>query len=350
MNPNIISLCVSGFVFVFACTFLLVPLNRRLSNKFGVIDLPDARKIHKDAIALAGGFSFAIPILVMQYIFSLLPIGQPFANQTQKLALLGFVTLMVGLMDDKYESSAKFKLLYQVLLAIVMYFAGFQIKTMTNPLGSEFQLGYLSFPITIFWYLLVINALNFIDGLDGLATGITVIISLLLTTLGIMSHNPFVSFLSLIMAAGSLAFLRFNFYPASIFMGDSGSLFLGLNIAAISTAGNMQFKGITAMTLLVPIIALLLPFFDIFLAVGRRLRNGTNIFKPDKAHLHHKMLDLGLSQRTVALVAYFITFLFALVAFGFSFSTKKILFIILVVLLFVLLLISYLLFKRENLK
>jgi UDP-GlcNAc:undecaprenyl-phosphate/decaprenyl-phosphate GlcNAc-1-phosphate transferase len=250
--------------------------------------------------------------------------------------------------DDKYESSAKFKLLYQLMLAIIMYFAGFQITTMTNPLGEAFQLGYLSFPITIFWYLLVINALNFIDGLDGLAAGITVIISLLLAVLGVMSHNPFVGFISLIITAGSLAFLRFNFFPAKIFMGDSGSMFLGLNIAAISTAGNMQFKGITAMTLLVPIIVLLLPFFDIFLAVFRRLRNRTNIFKPDKAHLHHKMLDLGLSQKTVALIAYFITFLLALIAFGFSFSTKKLVFIMLVVLLFVLLLISFMLFKREN--
>ncbi len=350
MNPNTLTLLVAGFILVFIATIIIVPLNRKLSTRFGIIDKPGPRRINTIAIPSSGGFSFAIPIIIMQYVFSLLPIGQPFAAQTQKLVLLGILTLFVGLMDDKYESSARFKLLYQVLLAVVMYFSGFQIRTMTNPLGSEFQLGYLSFPITIFWYVLVINAINFIDGLDGLLAGITVIISLLLSVLGIMSHNPLVSFFSLIMVAGTLAFLRFNFYPASIFMGDSGSMFLGLNIAAISTAGNSQFKGITAMTLLVPIIALLLPFFDIFLAVCRRIKNRTNISKPDKAHLHHKMLDLGLSQKTVALIAYFITFLFALMAFGFSFSTKKLLFMIFVVLLFVLLVISYMLFKRENLK
>lgn len=337
-----------GFIIVLILTYLLVPINRRLSVRFGIMDKPDSRKIHKEATALSGGLSFAIPILLMQLVFSMLPIGQVFADQTRKLILMGFITLMVGLMDDKYESSARFKLIYQILLAVIMYFSGFQITTMTNPLGSEFQLGVISFPITVFWYLLVINALNFIDGLDGLAAGITVIISLLLSVLGMMGDNPFVAFNSAIMAAGALSFLRYNFYPASIFMGDSGSLFLGLNIAAISSAGNMQFKGITAMTLLVPIIALLLPLFDIFLAVFRRLKNRSNIFKPDKSHLHHKMLDLGLSQKTVALIAYFITFLFALIAFGFSFSTKKMLLLTLVALLFILMIISYLLIKREN--
>ncbi|HNX00725.1 MAG TPA: MraY family glycosyltransferase [Candidatus Cloacimonadota bacterium] len=316
--------------------------------KLGILDKPSPRKIHKEATALSGGFSFAIPILLMQLIFSYLPQGQGFSEQTRKLVIMGFITLMIGLLDDKYVSSARFKLIYQIFLSIVMFFSGFQITTLTNPFGAEFQLGYLSFPITIFWYLLVINALNFIDGLDGLAAGITVIINLLLTVIGIMNHNPFVAFNSVILAAGAFAFLRYNFYPASIFMGDSGSMFLGLNIASISSAGSMQFKGITAMTMLVPIIALFLPLFDIFLAVFRRLKNKTNIFKPDKAHLHHKMLDLGLSQKTVALVAYFITFLFALIAFGFSFSTKKILFMLLIILLVICMIISYLLIRREN--
>jgi UDP-GlcNAc:undecaprenyl-phosphate GlcNAc-1-phosphate transferase len=163
-----------------------------------------------------------------------------------------------------------------------------------------------------------------------------------------MNHNPFVAFMSLIMAGSILAFLYYNFYPAKIFMGDTGSMFIGLNIAAISCSGSSQFKGVTALTLLVPIIGLFLPFLDIFLAVFRRLRSGVNIFKPDKAHLHHKMLDLGLSQKTVALLGYLITFLFGLIAFGFSFSTKKLLFLILVFLLSGLLIISYLALKREN--
>ncbi|OQX71913.1 MAG: UDP-N-acetylmuramyl pentapeptide phosphotransferase, partial [Candidatus Cloacimonas sp. 4484_275] len=156
--------------------------------------------------------------------------------------------------------------------------------------------------------------------------------------------------LSLILIGSNLAFLRFNFYPAKIFMGDTGSLFIGFNIAAISVIGSAQYKGITTMTLLIPIIASVIPLTDTFLAVFRRIKNRKNIFQADKEHLHHKMLELGFSQKTVAVISYIVTFIFGLTAFGFSFAPKEILLIVLLILIFILSVFIFIILKKGMLK
>jgi UDP-GlcNAc:undecaprenyl-phosphate GlcNAc-1-phosphate transferase len=190
------------------------------------------------------------------------------------------------------------------------------------------------------------NAINLIDGIDGLASGICVIVCAVLLVVGIKESNSIVIALSAFLLAGNLAFLRFNFYPAKIFLGDTGALFNGLVLAAISTAGNRQYKGITSMTLIIPLSVLAVPLIDMFLAIFRRIRGGNNIFTPDKKHLHHIMLSLGLSQRTVAIIVYFMTLLFGLIAIGFSFSTKKILFSVLLCLLTMAVVVSYIFMRK----
>jgi UDP-GlcNAc:undecaprenyl-phosphate/decaprenyl-phosphate GlcNAc-1-phosphate transferase len=185
--------------------------------------------------------------------------------------------------------------------------------------------------------------------MDGLATGISAIVSLVLLIVGIREQNVLVISLSGFLLSGCLAFLYYNFHPARIFLGETGVQFIALNIAAISTAGSAQFKGITSMTMMIPLAALGIPLLDVVLAVFRRIRVG-NIFTADKSHIHHTMLAFGLSQRTISIIVYFITMLFGLIAIGFSFTDKKVLFTLLMVLLALIVIVAYILMRMEHKK
>jgi UDP-GlcNAc:undecaprenyl-phosphate GlcNAc-1-phosphate transferase len=337
------------FTLIFAAAYVLtrflVPYNIRFSQKYGIIANPNSRSIHTVPIPTAGGLSLGLVTVLLQVIFGWLNIGNEYGISLIKLAGISLLVLVLGLFDDKFQSRVRYKLLGQILIAVLMFYAGYRVTYLTNPLGSHFLLGWLSLPVTLIWFLLTMNAINLIDGLDGLAAGITCIVSIVLAIVGMTSGNPLVLVLAAILLGTNLAFLKYNFYPARIFMGDTGSLLIGLNIAAISTAGNTTFKGITAMTMMVPVIALAIPFIDTVLAVFRRIGKGS-IFRADKAHLHHYLLKLGLSQKTIALITYFITCLFGLAAIGFSFSSKKILFSLVVLLMAVMIMLAYYIIHR----
>ncbi|MDP8203312.1 MAG: MraY family glycosyltransferase [Candidatus Tenebribacter mawsonii] len=316
-----------------------------MSNKWNLLDHPQQRKIHTVTTPIAGGLSFGIPIILIQIlIYFLFP---EFGFQLLYLAVGGFLMLLLGFLDDKARIKANYKLITQIVIITIIYFAGFNIQLLTNPFGETIALGCFSFPVTILWFLLVVNAFNLIDGLDGLASGIAIIVATVLLAVGYSKSNTIIIFSSLTLIGANLAFLRYNFYPAKIFMGDTGSLFLGFNIAAISIVGKGEFKGITSMTLLVPIIALAIPIMDTALAIFRRVNKKENIFQADKEHIHHKLHEIGLSQKHIALISYFVTVLFGLIAFGFSFSSKKLLLLILLFLLFILLIFVFYLFKKE---
>lgn len=340
-----ISYYLMSILFSFAFTYLLVPLNIRMSQKYGLLDHPHDRGIHKEAIPLAGGFSFALPIFILQLVLSFYAVD--YTHQLRLLTLYGMIILLVGYLDDKKKFTAKYKLLFQILVAVLLYAAGFRIEILTNPFGDSLNLGILSFPITVAWFLLLINAFNLVDGLDGLATGIAILVSLVLFVVGIINGHIVLSLLSLALVGSCGAFLRFNFFPARIFMGDTGSMFLGLEVAAISVIGSAQYKGITAMTMILPISVLIIPLTDTLLAVLRRVHHRRHIFQGDKQHIHHKLLNLGLNQKAIALISYFITFLFGLVALGFSLTSKEILFILLVCMILLLFSAIILLFKKE---
>ena len=332
------------FFFTFTITYFLVPINIWFSKRFHLIDSPHDRGIHHDTIPLAGGLSFAIPIILLQIIFIF--IKYEYKEQFLTLVLGNLLILGLGYFDDKRKFTAKYKLIIQILIVTLVYFLGFRIILLTNPFGLEINLGFLSLPITVIWFLIVINAFNLIDGIDGLAIGIALITVTVLFSVGLVYSNELIILLSIGFIGSSLAFLRYNFYPAKIFMGDTGSLFIGFNIAAISIFGASQYKGITTMTLLIPITVLIVPISDTIMTILRRIKRKKNIFQADKEHLHHKMLDLGFSQKTIALICYFITFLFGLIAFGFSFASKEVLLGILTLLLLILIILILLLLKR----
>ena len=333
------------FLFSLVITYILVPINIKFSKKQKLISYPYTRGIHSVPTPIAGGLSFGIPIIIIQFlIYFIFP---ELGSQFLYLSVGGSLMLLLGFLDDKTKLSAKYKLIFQIVIITIIYFSGFSIKLLTNPFGSTIILGYFSYPVTIMWFLLVVNAFNLIDGLDGLASGIALIVATVLLSVGILKSNQIIIFSSLALIGANLAFLKYNFYPARIFMGDTGSLFLGFNIAAISIIGNAEFKGITSMTLLVPIIALAIPIMDTIYAILRRANKKKNIFQADKEHIHHKLHEIGLSQKNIALISYFITLLFGLIAFGFSFSSKKVLLSILLFLLFILIIVVYNIFKKE---
>lgn len=340
---------IAASCFIFVATNLLVPWNIRFATRHGILARPNERRIHRTSIAEAGGLSFGLPIIATQLLFAFLHLGAEISRLYFELSVIGILALTFGMIDDRFESRARHKLIWQLLLGIIMYVIGYRIHYLTNPLGEHFVLGWMSFPLTVIWYVIVINAINLIDGIDGLATGIAAIVCVVLLVVGLREANTLVISLSCFLLGGILAFLIHNFHPAKIFLGETGSQFIGLYIAAISTAGTAQFKGITSMTMIIPMAALAIPFLDVLLAVFRRLRVG-KIFKADKAHIHHTMLAFGLSQRAISLIAYFVTILFGLVAIGFSFTDKKVLFSLLMVLLALVVILAYIFMKMERKK
>lgn len=330
-------------------THLLIPANIKLSKRYKIVAHPNARRIHKDVTPEAGGLSFALPILLFQSLMGYFLFEKVQGLMMLQLSGVGFLVLVLGLIDDRFEAKARFKALAMLGIGLMMYFIGFRVEFLTNPLGSDFTLGWLSLPITIIWYFVVLNAINLIDGLDGLATGITMIVCLVLLIVGIKEGNSQVVFLSSLLLAGTTAFLFYNFHPARIFLGDTGALFIGLNIAAIPTAGAQQFKGITSITLMIPLAVLAVPLIDMSLAVFRRIKIG-NIATADKAHIHHIMLAFGLSQKTISIIVYFVTLLFGLIAIGFSFSSKKILFSVLLIISIIVVIAGYIFMRQERKK
>jgi len=323
---------MAGLV-VFLITYLLVPVNIKLATKKGWLDQPNERSSHTKAIPISGGLAFGLVISIAQVAFSFLFWDQKSSLMIFGLAIINILILTVGLVDDLLKLRARDKLLLQLLISSLLFTVGFRIEVLTNPFGSDLYLQYLSFPFTIFWFLAISNAINLIDGLDGLASGITIISGIVLCLVGLLAQNPLVFYLSLILVAGNTAFLRYNFYPAKIFMGDSGSLFNGFNLAVLSVTGISQFKGVTAMTIALPVVVMLFPILDTVMAMVRRVRKKQSIFKADKEHIHHKLLKLGISQKGICYIAYFLTSLFGLLAIGFYFSTKQIFLITLTILI-----------------
>lgn len=191
------------------------------------------------------------------------------------------------------------------------------------------------------------NAMNLIDGLDGLAAGITIICCIVLAIAGFYYGNITVLVSSLLLASGCLSFLYYNYPPAKIFMGNSGSLFIGFQFASISILGTYQLKGLTTMTLLIPVTVLFVPLLDVLTSIYRRLKNKQNIFKADKMHIHHRMLKTGFSVKTVMLISWFVTLLFALLALGYILVNRQIMLVILLSLSILTGIFFYYLVKKE---
>lgn len=315
---NIIIL-VAGFFLSFAIT----PLIRKFSLRFHIVDEPEFRKIHPDSVPTLGGVAIYIAFLL-----AILTAGfwEGFSLIDQRsilgIALGGGVILGIGIYDDVKHSSVAIKLLFQALAAAILFSFGYRIISIAIPFGGSIELSYLSLPVTMLWIMIFVNALNLIDGIDGLAAGIAAISSTTFFLTGLNLGNPLASLFALSILGASLGFLRHNFYPARIFMGDTGSMFLGFALSAIAILG--AGKSVALIALLIPILAVGVPLIDTFLAVFRRSRSRHGIFNADRSHIHHKLLDLGFSPRQTVVILYMSAILLGIVAVALSTASRGI--------------------------
>ncbi|HEY3315909.1 MAG TPA: MraY family glycosyltransferase [Bacillota bacterium] len=286
---------------------LLTPLVRRLAVRSGAVDRPGirhARGVHKRPLPRLGGLAIFIAFAVA----ALVAVGLKDSGD-RGILLGGLLIIIVGAIDDFRPLSAKVKLVFQIAAALVLVFSGVQIHEFTNPLGGLIFLGVWSIPLTVIWVVGLINVVNFIDGLDGLAAGVCSIASLTLLFVALKQGQVDDVVLAAALAGATLGFLPFNFNPARIIMGDSGSMFLGYALAAISVDGLV--KSATTVGLVVPVLAMGLPIFDGFFAIVRRSINHRPVYEADRGHVHHRLLDLGLSQKQAVLVLYGVSGLFS---------------------------------------
>ena len=301
-----------------ACVVIAL-LVRWLALATGAVDRPNHRKIHSAPIPRLGGVAifaaFWTPLL-LAYLFT-----DILSRQSTVLwspGLIGFLLCSVGLLvlgviDDIRGLSASSKLPVEVVLAIVMFFAGFAIKIVNVPVIGTVDLGSLALPVTVLWFVGIANAVNLLDGTDGAAAGISAIAAIALAAAMPWERSkPLL--VALCLAGASAGFLVHNFPPARIFMGDSGSLFLGFTLATIATM--VHHKSTAAVAMLVPIAALAIPIADTSMAVLRRLRHRRPVFSADTGHFHHRLLATGMSSRRVVLILYGMTALCGLVAVG----------------------------------
>lgn len=290
---------IVAFTIALAVAYFLTPRVKDLAIKVGALDAPDDRKVHTRPIPRMGGLAiyaaFVLAILASMYV----------SREIMGLLVGGTVILIVGIIDDLKPLPARVKLLGQIVAAAVLVMFDIRIEWLTNPFGEMLYVEYLSIPLTILWVVGLTNTVNLIDGLDGLAAGVSTIASVTILLVALQQNFWTVAVLTAALAGSALGFLQHNFNPAKIFMGDTGSMFLGYMLAAISILGTV--KSAATIALIVPIVALGLPILDTAFAIIRRYMSGRPIFKPDKGHLHHRLLEMGLTQKQAVLLMYVIS-------------------------------------------
>lgn len=298
----------SKLFFMIFITFLFValfiPIIKRIAIHIGAMDIPNKRKVHKVPIPRLGGLGIYTGFLLGYMLFGWESI------QMNAILIGSFIIVVTGIIDDIKPVPAKYKLLGQIVAAAVIPLYGGILLKDVSAFGFYVHFGGFSAIVTVLFIVAIMNCINFIDGLDGLAGGISAIYFLMIGIIAVLfKSNGLDVVLTFVMLGATLGFLVHNFYPASIFMGDSGSLFLGYIIAVISLLG---YKNVTFTSLIVPIFLLAIPIMDTLFAIIRRLLKHESIAMPDKCHLHHQLLKLNFSIRRSVLIIYLIDILFAI--------------------------------------
>ena len=338
---------VSIFYIVFitlVSSIILVPLVRDIAIHINALDKPNKRKIHKKTMPRLGGLAIFLSFLVGYMLFA------PLTTQMISILIGSFLIVLLGIIDDINPLKPTTKLWGQILVAIILVFFGNVFITELSFFGYTINLGLWAYPLSLFITVACINSINLIDGLDGLAAGISsiyfitiIVISLLL---GRTENLGFI--LCLIMLGSTLGFLKYNFYPATIFMGDTGSMFLGFMVAVVALLG---FKTTTLTSLMIPILVLFIPIFDTLLAILRRLIKGESIGKPDKEHIHFQLLNKTSSMTKSVLIIYAINILFSVVSVLYAIGLTDIailLYILLMVVAVIFILKTDILYKHEE--
>ncbi|MEO3947253.1 MraY family glycosyltransferase [Gorillibacterium sp. CAU 1737] len=304
-----------GFAASIALSVLLTPLMSKLAHRVGAVSVPNHRSVHTKPMPLLGGLAIFLAFILSYFIVSPGIIYNDKDNVALGLILGGFVIALTGALDDRFNLSPKLKLLGQFLAAGIAVSFGLEIDVVNIPFSSSLPINeaWISIPLTLLWIVGVTNAINLIDGLDGLSAGVSSISAGTILVVAVLMpySNPMVILLCLLLIGSSLGFLVFNFHPAKIFMGDSGALFLGYALSILSIMG---YKQATIVSFLVPLLVLGVPISDTLLAIVRRKLNNKPISVADKGHLHHCLMNLGFSMRKTVLIIYGISAAFGLCA------------------------------------
>ncbi|MEE0026160.1 MAG: MraY family glycosyltransferase [Atopobiaceae bacterium] len=303
------------FAISLVISVVLTPLVRRLAWQLGVVDRPSARRINRRTIPRMGGIAVYASLVTCIFIDTLLfrPLGLPslfsggpmgMPGHDLRLFLLGMTIVFVtGILDDRFTLSPVQKLAGQVVGAIATVASGLVIDLVVNPLfNTGLELGWLGYPITVVYLVAYTNIFNLIDGLDGLAAGIACIASFTMCIISSIALHLDAAALAIILAGATLGFLRYNFNPASIFLGDSGSLLIGYTLGAISLMSVQRIAGLTS--IIIPLVIAGIPIIDTFSAIVRRGRAHVSIGQADKGHIHHRLMDEGFNQRETVLLIY----------------------------------------------
>lgn len=297
----------------FALTIAITPLVKWFAFAVGATDKPEDRKVHSKIMPRLGGLAIYIGFITGYLIL------RPEDQYALPIIIGSGVILLTGMADDIFQLSAKWKFVGQIAAALIVVLGGVKINFINIPFfDTELKFGLLSIPITILWIVGITNAINFIDGLDGLAAGVCTIGLATIGFMAMLKGDIFVMTLAMIVLVSSLGFLYYNFHPAKIFMGDTGSLFLGYIISVLALLG---FKNVTMVSLVIPFIILGVPISDTFFAILRRYKNKSPLSAPDKSHLHHCLLRAGFSHKQTVIIIYAMAAMFSLAAIIFSMST-----------------------------
>ncbi|MEE3343290.1 MAG: MraY family glycosyltransferase [Bacilli bacterium] len=316
---------------VFMFVVLFMPVIKMVALHINAMDVPNARKVHKKPIPRLGGLGIYLGFLLGYMLFGHESI------QMNSILIGSFIIVLAGMIDDINPIKARYKLICQIIGAsIVPIFGGILLKDI-SAFGIYINFGIFSYIITILFIVGIINCINLIDGLDGLAGGLSAIYFAMIGVVAILFNNSsgLDTILTFIMLGATLGFLVHNFNPASIFMGDSGSMFLGYIIAIIALLG---YKNVTFTSLIVPVFLIAIPIMDTLFAIVRRLLKHEPIMKPDKSHLHHQLLKLNFSVRKTVLIIYIVDILFAIASIIYVFN-NQLYGIIIYIVLFILVLI-----------
>ncbi|MGB9779598.1 MraY family glycosyltransferase [Caldanaerobacter sp.] len=309
---------ILSFLLAFVVAFLTTPLAQKLAFVIGAIDIPkDERRIHTKPIPRLGGLAIFAGTMIS--ILLLLPKS----HETMGIIWGALAIVFLGVLDDKYSLNSKIKLIGQIVAAFILISSGVRIDWVSNPFGDGviYLKSWMAISLTLLWVVGVTNTINLIDGLDGLAAGIAFISSTSLFIISLLNGRYATAIISIAIAGASLGFLPYNFNPAKIFMGDTGAMFLGFLLSAISIQG--AIKSATAIAIVVPVLVLGVPIFDTLFAIIRRILNKKPIMEADRGHLHHRLLDKGLNQRQVVFILYGVSLILGVSAILISFTSES---------------------------
>lgn len=310
---NVITMAIVSFII----SLFLVPICKKIAFHINALDIPNERKVHQKTMPRLGGLAIYLAFLICYMIYGTI------TSQMLSIVIASFVIILFGIIDDINPLKARYKLIGQLCAACIIVFYGDILLKEVYLFDYYINFGNLSPYLTIFFIVACINAINLIDGLDGLASGISTIYFLTIAIIAIITNRigGLDIILSILMLGSTMGFLVFNFPPAKIFMGDTGSQFLGFMIAIISLLG---FKNITFNSFVVPIAILAIPIVDTLLAILRRFLKGESIGTPDKEHFHHQLLKMKFSPKTTVLIIYAIATAFATTSILITLGDSKI--------------------------